>query len=60
MVQLKNIEQDHFAFDSKTYCIVGKKTDTKIFFGDRVKIEVVGVNMIKKNIDYRFVEKINE
>ncbi len=55
MVSLRDIKEDYFVFDEKSYSVYGKSTKVKFTLGDKVRIKVSKVNLEQKLIDYELV-----
>lgn len=55
MVKLKDMKDDFYVFNKETYSLTGIKTKKKYSIGDKVKIKVVGGDLDRKTIDYKFV-----
>lgn len=55
MVKLRDMRDDFYVLDKKTYSLSGQKTKKKYSVGDEVKIKVVGGDLERKTIDYKFV-----
>ncbi len=55
LVRLKDARDDHYYFDEKNYCYIGKKTKRKLSLGDKVRIEIKKADMIKKQLDFVLV-----
>lgn len=55
MVHVKNLGNDYFELDEKTYSLVGKKTGKRYSLGDELKFEVVSADLEKKNLDYKII-----
>jgi ribonuclease R len=56
MVVLKNIDDDRYYFDEKTYAVIGAKSNRTYNMGDAVTVELLGVNLAKKQVDLTFVD----
>jgi ribonuclease R len=56
MVVLKNIDDDRYYFDEKTYAVIGAKSNRTYNMGDAVTVELSGVNLAKKQVDLTFVD----
>ncbi|MGF1534134.1 MAG: ribonuclease R [Bernardetiaceae bacterium] len=52
LVRLANIEGDYFEYERKNEAVVGQKTGIAYRLGDNVRIEVTGVDLEKRNIDF--------
>jgi len=55
MIPIRNLAGDFYEYDEDNYCIRGRRTGKKYQMGDPVQIEVVWVNMEKKQIDFTLV-----
>jgi len=55
MIGMKNMKDDFYVFDPKTYSIIGERSKKKYSIGDKVKIKVAGGNLEKKILDYKFI-----
>lgn len=52
MVKIRDIGNDFWEFNKKTYSIVGQKSKKKYSLGDEVKFKVVGFDLDKRTLDY--------
>jgi ribonuclease R len=52
MVFLRNIKNDIYTLDKKTYSLVGQKTGKRYRLGDKVKFKVMGADLERKTLDY--------
>jgi ribonuclease R len=52
MIRLRDLKDDYYEFDEKTYSLVGQRTKKKYRLGDKLKIKVAAANLAKKIIDY--------
>jgi ribonuclease R len=55
LVHIKNMGDDFYVLDEKSYSLVGERTKKRYRLGDKVKIKVRNVNLEKRMIDYVFV-----
>jgi ribonuclease R len=55
MIPVRNLAGDFYQYEEDNYCIRGRRTGKKYQMGDPVQIEVVRVNMEKKQIDFSLV-----
>ncbi len=51
MVAIRNLGNDFFNFDQKTYSIVGQRTKKRFTLGDKVSFKVTAVDMDRRTID---------
>jgi ribonuclease R len=56
MIPIRGLAGDFYVYDEDNYCIRGKRTGRKYQMGDPVQIEVVRVNMERKQIDFSLVD----
>lgn len=52
MIRVRDMADDFYTFDEKKLELLGQKNKKKFRFGDKVKIEVKGVDLERKTIDY--------
>ena len=52
MVPIRELKDDHYIFDEKNYCLIGRRTHRRFTLGDNLKIQVASVNMERKTIDF--------
>jgi ribonuclease R len=52
MVRVKDLHDDFYIFNQKKLELVGKRHKNKYTFGDKVKIQVKKVDLVRKTIDY--------
>ncbi|MCI5108527.1 MAG: ribonuclease R [Candidatus Pacebacteria bacterium] len=55
MVRIKDLGDDYFELDQKTYSVVGRKTKKKFSLGDEVKFRVTGADVERKMLDFKVV-----
>jgi ribonuclease R len=55
LVRLGSLGNDFYNYDEKKFALVGERTGTTYRLGDKVKVKLVGADLIKKTIDYEFV-----
>ncbi len=56
MVALRNLSDDYYIFDQKTYSIVGEKTKKRFTLGDSVKFKVLSADLEKRTLDFVLVK----
>jgi ribonuclease R len=57
MISMRDILDDYYEYDEDNYCLIGKRTKKRYQLGDPIKIEVLRVNLPKKQLDFAFAEK---
>ena len=55
-VQMTNMTDDYYVFDETTFSMTGKHTNRRVRLGDRVEIQVLSVNLEKREIDFTLLE----
>lgn len=55
MVRMKNMTDDFYSLDPKTYSVVGAKSKKKYSLGDTVKVKLENADLEKKILDYSFI-----
>ncbi|HVS79413.1 MAG TPA: ribonuclease R [Candidatus Paceibacterota bacterium] len=55
MVRIKDIGDDFFELDQKTYSLVGRRTGRRLSLGDKVKVKLVAADLDRKILDFKFV-----
>ena len=48
-------EQDYFDFDAASVSLVGRRTNTQLRLGDKVRVQVAFVNVDRRELDFRLV-----
>lgn len=52
MIGFRNLGDDFYVFDPKTYSVKGEKTGKKFTLGDSITFKVVSADLDKKTLDY--------
>jgi ribonuclease R len=55
MVKIRDLGNDFYELDKKTYSLIGQKTKKRFRLGDKVRFKVVGADLDKKILDYKLV-----
>ncbi len=56
MIRLRDLNDDHYQFIQDEYAIVGKRTGKKYVLGDEVLVKVKNADLIKRHLDFTFVD----
>ena len=56
LVRMRDLEDDYYVFDEKNYSLIGRRRKKRYRLGDKIKVQVVKVNMEDREIDFRVVE----
>ena len=57
MVSVRDIKDDHYAFDQDQYAMVGRNTKTMYQLGDQVIVKVKSTDLVKKHLDFNLIGK---
>lgn len=60
MVPIRDLDDDYYVFDDKSYCLMGKRNQGIYRLGDPIKIQVARTNLERKIIDFALVKEDNE
>ncbi len=52
MIKLKDMQDDHYNFNEKAYCVVGERTGKKFSLGDSIRFKVMAADIEKRTLDY--------
>ena len=52
MIKLRDLGNDFYSFNQKTYSIVGERSKQKFTLGDPIKFKVTGADLDRKTLDY--------
>ena len=55
LVHVSHMTDDHYNFNERAMAMIGERTGTMYRIGDKVEIEVVGVNLDERLIDFKVV-----
>jgi ribonuclease R len=55
MIGFRNLGNDFYNFDPKTYSVSGEKTGKKLTLGDTVTFKVISADLEKRTLDYAIV-----
>ena len=56
MIKLRDLGNDFYTFNQKTYSIVGERSKQRFTLGDPIKFKVVAADLDKKTLDYTLVK----
>ena len=57
LVPVRDLKDDHYIFDEKNYCLIGRRSRRRYTLGDRLRVQVAQVNMERKTVDFTIVER---
>jgi ribonuclease R/exosome complex exonuclease DIS3/RRP44 len=55
MVSVRDMTDDHYAFDQDLYAMVGRNTKTMYQLGDEVLVKVKNTDLVKKHLDFNLI-----
>ncbi len=55
MIGMRNLGEDYYIFDEKTYSVVGEKSKKRYTLGDPIEFKVLAADLDKKMLDYGVV-----
>ena len=56
MIPMRELDDDYYDFDEKSYCLTGRRYHKKYSLGDPIRIKVVRANLERKQLDFALVE----
>ncbi|MCQ2285260.1 MAG: ribonuclease R [Bacteroidales bacterium] len=59
LIAMRKFDDDFYYIDEDNYTLVGLHKGFTLRMGDAIKVRVADVNLLKKQMDFDFVEKIN-
>ncbi|WP_111308703.1 ribonuclease R [Confluentibacter sediminis] len=60
MVSIRDMKDDHYAFDKDQYALVGRNSKEMYQLGDEVIVKVKNTDLVKKHLDFNLIGKNNE
>ncbi|TWO34044.1 RNB domain-containing ribonuclease [Seonamhaeicola sediminis] len=57
MVSIRDITDDHYAFDESQFALIGRHSKNMYQLGDEVVVKVKNTDLIKKHLDFHLVGK---
>jgi len=52
LVLVRDLKDDHYVYDEKNFCLIGRRTHKRYTLGDSLKVQVASVNMERRTIDF--------
>ena len=56
LIPMRDLDDDHYEFDERNYCLVGRHTHNRYYLGDPVKVEVSHCDLDKKQLNFALVD----
>ncbi|KJD36711.1 ribonuclease R [Tamlana sedimentorum] len=60
MVSVRDMTDDHYAFDQELYAMVGRSNKIIYQLGDEVVVKVKNTDLVKKHLDFTLIGKVEE
>lgn len=57
MVSVRDMKDDHYAFDQDNYAMVGSKNKISYQLGDEIIVSVKNADLVKKHLDFNLIGK---
>ncbi|MCR5395229.1 MAG: ribonuclease R [Bacteroidales bacterium] len=57
LVPVRDLKDDHYVYDEKNFCLIGRRTHRRFTLGDKLRVQVAAVNMERRTIDFTLAEK---
>ncbi len=57
MVSVRDMNDDHYAFDQDLYAMIGRDTKNMYQLGDEVVVKVKNTDLVKKHLDFNLIGK---
>lgn len=57
MVSVRDMKDDHYAFDQDQYAMVGRNSKNMYQLGDEVVVKVKNTDLVKKHLDFNLIGK---
>jgi ribonuclease R/exosome complex exonuclease DIS3/RRP44 len=58
MVSVRDMKDDHYAFDQDLYAMVGRSNGKVYQLGDEVVVKVKNTDLVKKHLDFNLIGKV--
>jgi ribonuclease R len=60
LVHVTTLPDDYYAFDEDAHSLIGRRTGRRYRLGDRLRVQVVRVDLQRRQLDFRVVDKRGE
>jgi ribonuclease R len=57
MVSVRDMKDDHYAFDQEQYAMIGRNNKIMYQLGDEVVVKVKNADLVKKHLDFNLISK---
>lgn len=55
LIRLRDIRDDDYRYDEKTYSVIGQRTGNQLQLGDNINVKVTKANLEKKQLDFELI-----
>ena len=60
MCRIRDIKDDYYTFDEKQYALTGATSGKLLQLGDEIYVKVKNADLVKKQLDFNFIRRIEE
>jgi ribonuclease R len=60
MCRIRDIKDDYYTFDEKQYALTGATSGKLLQLGDEIYVKVKNADLVKKQLDFNFLRRIEE
>ena len=60
LIKIENIKGDYYIYNQDMMALIGKKTNKRYTYGDKIKVEVIGADKNKSQVDFIICEEKKE
>lgn len=57
MIHVRDMEDDYYEYDAKSFALVGRRSDRRFRLGDTVRVTLLRVNPHRREIDFALVQE---
>lgn len=57
MIPMRELDDDFYEFDEKSYCLRGRRTKKEYRLGDALQVKVTRTNLERKQLDFTIVKE---
>jgi ribonuclease R len=55
MIHISTLDDDYYSFDDSTHSLIGRRNQRRYRLGDKVRVQVVRVDVQRRQLDFRVV-----
>lgn len=60
MISIRTLSEDFYSFDPDNFCLEGRKHGDKFQIGDPIIIQIKNADLMKRQLDYTFVKRVED